>query len=213
MAFLPIANVAKNKKFTDEPKFGTVVANNDPLKLGRVKVQIQGIFEGEPSTLPWVRRKTDTLFCGADCEVFDVPELGSVVEVRWNYDESTPMYSGAPYSKRHQTDTFTGNYPYEAGFRFGKNYIKFDKASELLTISNGKTMVQLDAMGDCSIACNNLICNAKSNMFIKAANVNIEGDVSVNGMLSCSKGAEGAINSMTQATVIGGIVQSIESPS
>ena len=212
MAFLPIANVAKNKKFTDEPKFGTVVANNDPLKLGRVKVRIQGIFEGEPSTLPWVRRKTDTLFCGADCEVFDVPEIGSVVEVRWNYDENTPMYSGAPYSKKHQTKTFTGNYPYEAGFRFGNNTIKFDKASKLLTITNSKATIQLDALGDCSISCDNLDITANKNINMKAQNVLMTADVTVDGQFTCTEAASGAISAISLATVSGGMIQSCEVP-
>ena len=80
MPFLPIANKGKIDKVTDSPKFGTVVDNNDPLKLGRVKVEITGIFEGSLQSLPWVRRKMDSVFCGADCEIFDVPEIGSVVE-------------------------------------------------------------------------------------------------------------------------------------
>ena len=69
MPFLPIANKGKIDKVTDSPKFGTVVDNNDPLKLGRVKVEITGIFEGSLQSLPWVRRKMDSVFCGADCEM------------------------------------------------------------------------------------------------------------------------------------------------
>lgn len=212
MPLIPISNEAENKKLTDEPKFGTVVSNADPLKLGRVKVLIKGIFEGNADTLPWVRRKMDTLFCGTDCEIFDVPEIGSIVEVRWSYDDNTPIYSGAPYNRKHQTETFTNNYPYEAGFRFGPNYIKFDKASKLLTICNSKAMIQLDALGDCSIACNNLICNVKQNVTLNAANVNIKGNVVVDGDLSCTHGADGNISSLAQATVFGGIVQSVETP-
>ena len=210
MAFTPVATVAKNRKITDEPKFGTVVANNDPMKLGRIKVRIQGIFDGEPDTLPWVRRKTDTLFCGSDCEAFDVPEVGSVVEVRWNYDENTPMYSGAPYSKKHQTSAFTGNYPYEAGFKFGNSVIKFDKASKLLSITNAKATIQLDALGDCAIACNNLNIKASENVFIDSQSTHIKGDLVVDGGLTCTKAASGAISALSLATVSGGVIQSCE---
>lgn len=212
MAFIPVANVAKNRKITDEPKFGTVVANNDPLKLGRIKVQIQGIFEGNPDSLPWVRRKTDTLFCGSDCEVFDVPDIGSVVEVRWNYDETTPMYSGAPYSKKHQTSTFTGNYPFEAGFKFGPHIIKFDKASKLMTIGNSKVTIQLDATGGCTLNCADLDINVKRNLNVNTQNVLINGDLVVDGTISSSQGASGAITAASLATVAGGLVQSIEVP-
>lgn len=212
MSFIPVADNVKGTKVTDEPKFGTVVDNNDPLKIGRVKVEITGIFEGAPSSLPWVRRKTDTLFCGDDCEVFDVPEVGSIVEIRWSYDDNTPTYSGAPYSQRHQTSTFTENYPFEAGFKFGPHVIKFDKASKLMTIGNSKVTVQLDALGGCSIACNDLAINVKRNVDINAQNINLNSDVTITGKLSSTRAASGTISAITLATVSNGIVQSIEVP-
>jgi len=212
MAFLPIANVAKNKKVTDEPKFGTVIDNNDPLMLGRVKVEVQGIFEGSADTLPWVRRKTDTLFCGADCEIFDVPEIGSVVEIRWSYDENTPIYSGAPYSKKHQTSSFTNNYPFEAGIKFGPHMIKFDKASKLMTIENSKVQVQLDALGGCAVACSDLDISVKRNVHLNCQNLKIKGDVDVDGKIWSSMGANGAITAISMAAVSGGFVGSCEAP-
>ena len=75
MPLIPITDTAKIKKFTDEPKFGTVVFNDDPERLGRVKVTIPGLFEGTTDKLPWIRRKMDTSFCGQDCEIFDVPSF------------------------------------------------------------------------------------------------------------------------------------------
>jgi hypothetical protein len=212
MAFLPLAKDAKVRKFTDEPKFGTVVDNADPLKLGRVKVEIQGIFEGDAKSLPWVRRKTDTLFCGNDCEVFDVPEIGSVVEVRWNYDENTPIYSGAPYSKKHQTSTFTNNYPFEAGFKFGPNYIKFDKASKLITIGNSRVTIQLDALGGCSIACDDLDIVAKGSITMDTRELHLTGNLVVDGGMTSTQGASGAITMWSAATVSGGQISTIEVP-
>ena len=38
MPLIPINEEAKNFNVTDEPKFGTVVDNNDPDKLGKIKV-------------------------------------------------------------------------------------------------------------------------------------------------------------------------------
>ena len=209
MPFIPVASVAKNRKITDEPKFGTVVDNNDPLKLGRVKVEIEGIFEGAIQSLPWIRRKMDAVFCGTDCEIFDVPEIGSVVEVRWNYDDSTPMYSGAPYNKRHQTGAFSGNYPYEAGIKFGDCLVKFDKASKMVTITNGKAQIMLDPFGDCCIACNSIEIKCDSDAHIKAPNMIIDGNLQVTGSLSSGNGASGAISLSSVAVVKGGIVESI----
>lgn len=210
MPLIPISQTVTEKKFTDGPKFGKVVDNNDPLMIGRVKVEITGIFEGRVETLPWVRRKMDTLFCGADCEVFDVPEIGSIVEVRWSYDDKTPIYTGTPYNKKHQTGAFTNNYPNESGFKFGPHLIKFDKASELLTITNSKCTITLDALSGCTLDCKELDINVERNININCQNLNVSGDLEVEGNINSSKGANGTISMMTAAVVAGGIVRSVE---
>lgn len=211
MPLIPIVDVAKLKKVTDEPKFGTVVDNNDPDKLGKIKVLIPGIFEGSAEQLPWVRRKNDTAFCGDDAELFDVPAVGSVVEVKWNYDEDTPMYSGVPNSKKHTSNLFTQNYPFEGGIRFGQCYIKFDKESNLITISNGKCFFQCDPTGKMSMtASGNLDFYAKGDINFNAINANFSGNVNVAGDLYCDKGANGAINLTRSAMVQGGLIRTIQ---
>ena len=209
MAFTPVSITGKQRKFTDEPKFGEVVDNKDPLMLGRVKVTIPGIYEGTVQSLPWVRRKTDTAFCGVDCEIFDVPEIGSIVEVKWPYDENTPVYSGAPYSQRHSTSAFTENYPYEAGIKFGEFLIKLDKGSNLLTIENGKVQVVLDSFGGCHVACDTVDIEAESNATIKSSLITLDGDVDVTGSLTIAEGYDGAIMPNSVAVVSGGLVVSV----
>lgn len=212
MPLTPVIDMAKMEKYTDTPKFGTVVDNNDPDMLGKVKVLIPGIMEAEdPAALPWVRRKQDTAFCGANCEIFDVPEIGSIVEVRWNYDENTPMYSGAPMSKKHTSGIFTHNYPYEGGIKFGKMYIKFDKGTNLLTISNGKAFIVCDPMGNISLTSAgnlDLTCNGDCN--INAINTNVKGNMRVDGDLWCAKGGNGTVSALSAAAVSGGIIRMIE---
>ena len=210
MPFIPISETVNEKKFTDGPKFGTVVNNEDPLMLGRVKVIITGIFEGTADNLPWVRRKMDTLFCGNDCEMFDVPEVGSVVEVRWSYDDNTPIYTGAPYNKKHQTGAFTENYPYESGFKFGPHLIKFNKTSKLLTISNSKCKVVLDPLGGCTLDADHMDIKLQGDCNLDCQNLIINGDVKVNGSLWSSKGANGTISMLSAATVSGGLISSCE---
>lgn len=210
MPLIPIIDEAKVKKFTDEPKFGTVVDNMDPEQLCRVKVEIPGLFEGQAAELPWIRRKTDTIFCGQDCEIFDVPEIGSIVEVKWNYDENTPMYSGAPYNKKHRTGAFLGNYPNEAGIKFGPHLIKFDKKSYTMTIENGQCQIILDMFGDCCVACNSLELKCDQDALIKAPEIILDGNVQVTKGLKCANGANGTISLASIAGVSGGIVESIE---
>lgn len=211
MSFLPVSEIAKLKKKTDEPKFGKVVANDDPDRLGKIKVTIPGIFEGTPENLPWIRRKQDTAFCGSDCEIFDVPEIGSIVEIKWNYDENTPMYSGAPYSQKHTSGLFTNNYPYEGGFRFGKCYIKFDKASNIMTISNGSCFIQCDPLGNMTFASKgNIDITCPRDLTINAPKTNFKGNVNVEGTFNCEKGANGSITSSSIGTVAGGLVTGIK---
>jgi hypothetical protein len=191
MPLIPIVDEAKIKKLTDEPKFGTVVDNNDPDKLGKIKVTIPGIFEGTIENLPWVRRKNDTAFCGDDTELFDVPAIRSVVEVKWNYDENTPMYSGAPCSSKHMTDLFKGNYPFEGGFRFGKNYIKFDKEKPELIITNGDgNIITLSPEGKTTLKCKNLDIQVEetTNMSCKVLNINATSSVNVTSPTSTFNG-------------------------
>lgn len=210
MPMIPVATTAKQRKFTDLPKFGTVKDNNDPLKLGRVKVEIEGIYEGSIETLPWVRRKMDTAFCGNNCEIFDVPEVDSIVEVRWNYDDNVPMYSGVPYNKKHITGDFAENYPYEGGIKFGECLIKFDKASNILTLDNGKAQIVLDSFGDVNIACNRISISCDGSATIAAPDITLDGNVRVSGGFSAGNGASGVITPSGLAAVSGGIIESIE---
>ena len=210
MPLIPIVDEAKIKKLTDEPTFGTVVDNNDPDKLGKIKVTSPGIFEGTTDQLPCIRRKNDTAFCGDDAELFDVPTIGSVVEVKWNYDENTPMYSGAPNSKKHTSNVFTQNYPYEGGIRFGQCIIKFDKATNLMTLTNGKCFIQMDPLGNMSFTCTGSTSITSSrDLTITAPNTTVKGNMHVEGDFSCDKGANGTITQQDMASVIGGLVTGI----
>lgn len=175
MSLIPILTQTQVTNLKDEPKFGRVVDNLDPEMFGRIKVQIPGIFDGEPEVLPWIRRKNDTLFCGDDVEAFDVPVVGSIVEIKWNYDENTPMYSGAPNSKKHMSDLFRQNYPFEGGFKFGRNYIKFDKQKPELTITNGDgNIITLSPEGKTTIQCRNLDVLVEEKTYLKCTTFDIE---------------------------------------
>lgn len=211
MSFVPVINTVETQKPTDTPKFGEVVANNDPLKIGRVKVRIPGTFDGDVEQLPWVRRKQDTTFCGLDCEFFDVPDIGSIVEVKWNYNDNVPFYSGAPSSTSHISSTFKGNYPYEGGIKFGDIIIKFDKGSNNLTVENGQVQILLDGMGGCSVAADTIDLIASTEIRLQAPTTTVDGDLKVSGDFSCTNGASGMLNQISIGTVQNGIITGIQS--
>ena len=214
MSFLPLNNIAKIDNNTDIPKFGTVIYNNDPEKLGRIKVKLTGIFEPTDeigSNLPWVRQLTDTFLCGNNCEMFSVPEIGSVVEIKWAFDNRTPFYTGTPYSQKHKTNNFTENYPYEAGMQFGELTLKFDKGNKSIVITNNKGFtISADALGDITIVGSSATLQLDSDLDIDVPNTNFRGNVNIDGILECSTGANGLITAANVANVSNGIVVGIE---
>ena len=93
---------------------GVVLFNEDPKKLGRIKVMIQGIWDEVPvNKLPWCY-PVNPYGLGGDEDVswFSVPEVGNEVVVWFPYlDPHLPYYIGYLQStKTHQPD-FDVNYP------------------------------------------------------------------------------------------------------
>lgn len=110
MAFLPLYNIAQFKNDKDLPKIGKVIYNLDPIKQGRIKVEIKGIFDPideKGSNLPWVYKISDTSFGGSkEREFFNVPSVGELVEIEWRYDNRYPFYKGCPYTAQSVTGVF-----------------------------------------------------------------------------------------------------------
>jgi len=80
---------------TSKPNFyygmyrGTVVDNNDPLQLRRVRIKVMPMFEGvnDVASIPWAVHK--------DGRSIDIPENGSKVWVEFEMgDWQKPVYSG-----------------------------------------------------------------------------------------------------------------------
>jgi len=75
---------------------GTVVDIEDPLQIGRVRVEVFGFFDGlDAALIPWATPATSTTG-GSDTGggFFSVPKLGSVVEVKFdNGNIYNPSYT------------------------------------------------------------------------------------------------------------------------
>jgi|WetSurSiteA1Bulk_404760.scaffolds.fasta_scaffold33068_2 hypothetical protein len=74
------------------PWTGIVVDNNDPDQLGRCKINVFGIFDEITDTnlLPWA----EPFFASLNGDSFIVPEVGSIVSVRFlNNDIYFPRYT------------------------------------------------------------------------------------------------------------------------
>lgn len=63
---------------------GKVVDNNDPLGIGRVKVQIPNLFDPGQSAVPWIGAHRQSPFgFGPNFGVYGSPQIGSEVRVKF----------------------------------------------------------------------------------------------------------------------------------
>jgi len=75
---------------------GTVVDNNDPKKLGRVKCTVPRILEGKTDNLPWCYPREQSFLGGiANSKYFAVPEMSSTLEIAFPFhDPHHPVFVG-----------------------------------------------------------------------------------------------------------------------
>lgn len=86
--------VESSESKIEERWTGKVVANNDPLKMGRVKVKIFGYYDDvDESVIPWALPETG--FLGSSTSNLVVPEVDSTVRGYFECgDPYKPIYSG-----------------------------------------------------------------------------------------------------------------------
>jgi hypothetical protein len=124
------------------PYRATVVYNQDPLKLGRVKCRVPGLIEEtDTDKLPWILPENRALLGGAgDSSEFGVPQINSEIVVEFPYkDPHFGFYTGAWQSELTHQSLFNEDYPYSYGWRdsqgthqktnMAKGYSEFRHAS------------------------------------------------------------------------------------
>ena len=95
------------------PQVGIVKKNDDPKKLGRIKVVIQGLLEGlSVDSLPWIYPNSPSGQGGrVDLSEFQVPEVDTEVVVDFKGSIYHGFYSGYFQSERTHQTLFDENYP------------------------------------------------------------------------------------------------------
>lgn len=114
--FSQFAN-AQNK--LHRPYRAEVVDNNDPSKLGKVKIKIPGLIEGDNSKLPWAYPQNPYAFGGhPKSAAFHAPRVGSLLTVVFPYGNVYNLfYTGYWHSQNNYAmDPFKTNYPNRYGF-------------------------------------------------------------------------------------------------
>lgn len=132
----------KPMKILSKPFSGKVVENIDPKKLGRIKCEIEGIFEGEVETLPWIFPKHSSP------TNFKVPKLEELLLIEFPYNDIYhPFYTGHWHNETNHDVYFDDDYPDTSGFKLDNLKGKFNektKEGELEHISGTKATIKED---------------------------------------------------------------------
>jgi len=184
---------------------GTITDNNDPLKLGRVRVRVPqyhgfvGTSEYIPDDdLPWINQVPSSFLGNStNSGMFSVPDIGTKVTVE--YPTSDPYfgyYKGGVTSLETRTTAFDEDYPHSYGFvdptgttfRINKqkqtweflhpsgNYVKIHQDTTIDIFQASGNILRMNPDGT-----TDLITTVYN---ITATTTNISGDVNIGGVVN-----------------------------
>jgi hypothetical protein len=141
----------------DNIHLGTVVDNNDPEKIGRIKCTVFGLYE-DVTNLPWITAMQSNFLGGSNNSGFlSIPEIGSYVVVSFpTRDIYSPFYSGNILTKATKNTSFDSDYPNVYGFKDSKgNLFKLNKTTgEVNFTHNAGTDIVIHPDGHIEIGTN-----------------------------------------------------------
>lgn len=133
MLIKPILPLLKNNKkdYSGMSYLGTVEDNNDPEKLGRIKVRIALYTDLATEDLPWASPLLGSCGNSPFNGGLNIPETGSQVRVSFpSKDLTAPYYSGAELTEQNRVTLFDENYPNAYGYKDSNgNFVKVDKTA------------------------------------------------------------------------------------
>ena len=120
---------------------GSVEDNNDPKKLGRVRVRITPYAELSTEALPWATPLLGTHGNSVDYGGLNIPEVGSQVRITFpSKDFTAPYYSGAELNESNRTTFFDDDYPNSYGYKDSVgNFVRINKERGVAQIQHSST--------------------------------------------------------------------------
>lgn len=151
--FIELSDFFKKNDPLAVPLKGKVVDNNDPKKLGRVKMQIPGVLEETDFTkLPWIYPKNSVGFGGTpDGSDLSVPTVGAELTVEFPYKEVYfGFYTGYQRSETTRQGLFFEDYPFSYGKRDTQNtFFKVNRAKRYAEFRHtSRTRILIEREGE-----------------------------------------------------------------
>ena len=220
---------------------GNVVDNNDPKKLGRVKVQISPYADLSVEAIPWASPFLASHGNSQDYGGINIPEIGSQVRVTFpSKDFTAPYYSGAELNETTRTTFFDDDYPHTYGYKDSVgNFVKINKERGTAQIQHSSTTnMQVSPDGSIKVglaggayfifdnennfelnigtldisgsADGSLSVDANNEINISTGQVNISGNVAIDGDLNIKNGVSGSFMAMGNLVMVeNGIIVAI----
>ena len=204
MSFLkPFGDIKKEYKSRECIEYiGDVEDNNDPKKLGRLRVRIAIYEDIKTEQLPWCFPSLSTFLGNSrDSIDFGVPEIGSQVKVYFpTQDIYHPFYKGADLTEDNKCSFFDEDYPNSYGwkdsvgnfFRVNKTQktmqVQHSSSSNMLIEEDGKITVTqsngsyfvMDKDGNVTTHCKNLINEVEEKITMTCTELDITASAVIN---------------------------------
>ena len=221
---------------------GNVVDNNDPKKLGRIKVQISVYADLSPDGIPWASPLLASHGNSQDYGGINIPEIGSQVRITFpSRDFTAPYYSGAELNETTRTTFFDDDYPHTYGYKDSVgNFVRVNKEKGTVQFQHSSTTnMQIAPDGSIKVglaggayfmldnnnnfelnigtldiggsADGSLSVEANNEVNISTGQMNISGNVSIDGDLNLKNGVSGSFLTIGNLVVVeNGIIVAIE---
>lgn len=173
---------------------GKVEDNNDPKKLGRVKVRIPLYGDIPKEDIPWATR-FGSFATGATNSAFSfsVPDVGSLVVVAFlNKDIYFPFYFASPTNDLTDVSEWLSGYPDAYGYKDkkGNKIIVNEQAGTILLHHFSGTQVQIEDSGTVNIT----EVKDRNEEISDNLNVNIGANCNINVGGNCNVSCGGTCN-------------------